>query len=75
MTTEGKPVVNSTQSIVLESLNHIQREIEELQKLLGNEPVVRRSLRGLWEGVEFSDEDIEEAKHSWMKKIDDFEND
>jgi hypothetical protein len=65
-------IVDSSTSIVLQSLSNIQQEIEDLRKLLGEKPKVRRSLRGLWRGVEISDDDIEEAKKAWMKNVDDF---
>ncbi len=74
MTAPDERVVTSTTSIVLQSLNNIQREIEDLRNLLGEKPIVRRSLRGLWRGVEISDDDIDEAKRSWMKNVDDFDN-
>ena len=67
-------LVTSTTSIVLQSLDNIQREIEDLRKLLGDKPKVQRSLRGLWRGADISDEDIDEVKRSWMKNVDDFEN-
>jgi hypothetical protein len=74
MTAPDERAVTSTTSIVLRSLDNIQREIEDLRNLLGEKPVVRRSLRGLWRGVEISDDDIDEAKRSWMKNVDDFDN-
>lgn len=67
-------LVTSTTSIVLQSLDNIQREIEDLRKLLGDKPIVQRSLRGLWRGADIPDEDIDEVKRSWMKNVDDFEN-
>jgi hypothetical protein len=67
--------VNSSTHIVLTSLDNIEREIRDLKRLLGEKPEVRRSLRGIWRGMQITDEDIEEAKHSWMKKIDEFPDD
>lgn len=66
-------VVDSSTSLVLQSLENIHQEIEDLRRLIGEKPKVRRSLRGLLRGMEISDEAIEEAKHSWTKKIDAFE--
>ena len=74
MTSRDTSTVSSTTRIVLQSLRNIQREIEELQSLLGEERPATPSLRGVWRGVPNTDEDLEEAKHSWMKAVDDFDN-
>jgi hypothetical protein len=64
--------VNSSKHIVLISLDNIEREIRDLKRLLGDKPGVRRSMRGIWRGMPVTDQDIEEAKQSWMKKVDEF---
>jgi hypothetical protein len=62
--------VNSSKHIVLTSLDNIEREIRDLKRLLGDKPGARRSLRGIWRGMQISDQDIEEAKHSWTAGAD-----
>lgn len=53
---------------VLRRIEMLQKELDLLKSLVLNRPkgeVV--SLRGIWEGMDFSDEDIEEAKDSLFR--------
>lgn len=75
MNAPEEQALGSTASIVLRSLDNIEREIEDLRRLLDDKPIIRRSLRGVWRGATISDEDIDGAKRAWMKHVDDFDND
>lgn len=60
----------STETHVIKRIEMMQKELEDLKnKVLkkGSSEIV--SLRGIWEGVDFPDEEIEEAKHSWLKEF------
>lgn len=53
-------------------IDELEVELSELRAaLLRKEGVERKPLKGLWKGVRFSEEDIDEAKQSWLKKSDD----
>ena len=56
----------------------LRRDADELERVavaagVIEAPVSAQSLQGIWEGAEITDEDIEEAKRSWDKAVDDFE--
>jgi hypothetical protein len=55
-------------SVILERLDAIQKEIEEIKKILRVESgKPQRSLYGILEGMKVTDEDIEAAKRSLFK--------
>ena len=58
-------------TIILASLDAMERQIEQLRNLLGEPKVPVSSLAGIWAGAEITDEDIEDAKRSWTKAADD----
>ena len=67
--------MNTKTTNAIRRIEHLQQELEELKRILSEDGqergrVERKPLEGLWEGVRFSEEDIEEAKRSWLKDID-----
>jgi len=55
-----------TETYLLKRIETLQEELEFLKRTLlkkGGDCPVR--LSGIWKGVDFSDEDIEEAKRIW----------
>jgi|FaiFalDrversion2_1042247.scaffolds.fasta_scaffold10750_3 hypothetical protein len=55
-------------------LQAIERELEMVRRsLLGERKAIK--LEGLWEGVEISEEDLEQAKRSLFKEVYSFEGD
>jgi len=62
------------ESYVAKRLEVIERELGELRQLLEAGAVPKRKrkkgLRGIWKGVEFTDQEIEEAKRSLFKGLD-----
>lgn len=62
----------ATEAYVLKRIEMIEQELEQLKKLLlKNGELKPVSLWGLWRDVDISDEEIEEAKRSLFKGIDD----
>ena len=56
----------------LERLDQLEHELAELrERLLGDRKVEMKPLEGLWKGLQFSEEEINEAKTSWLKRDDD----
>jgi hypothetical protein len=54
----------------LARIEAFQQELEQLRKVLSSEMAKRRRktrLRGLWKGVEVTEEEIEEAKRALFK--------
>jgi hypothetical protein len=58
------------ESYVAKRLEAIEEELRQLRQLLSPPGKRRRpsSLRGIWKGVEFTDEEIEQAKRALTKK-------
>jgi hypothetical protein len=59
----------ATESYLIKRIEMIQDELESLKKTVvkrGKEKPLK--IRGIWKGVDFSDEEIEEAKSSWLKE-------
>ncbi len=55
----------------LEQIDRLERELAELRARLMDKPKVeRKPLEGLWAGTTFSEEEIDEAKQSWLKDDD-----
>jgi len=55
---------------ILARLQTIQRELEELRTLLAHEihgPPSRVKLRGLWKGVEITEDEVREAERAVFK--------
>ena len=57
------------ETLILKRIEMMQKELENLKRAIldkgAQNPV---SLRGIWEGVDFSDEEIDQAKRSWLKE-------
>ena len=65
-------MTNEQKSALLIRIEILEREIASIKAKLtaeGAKPPVK--LEGLWSDIEVSDEDIEEAKHSLFRDIDD----
>lgn len=59
----------AAETYILKRIEMIQQELESLKKAILKESTGRPgSLRGIWKGVDFSDEEIAQAKHSWLKE-------
>ena len=65
--------MDAKSSIILASLESIEREIADLKKLIREPKQSKGSLRGMWKGATITDEDIAEAKRSVFKAIHDDE--
>ncbi len=52
------------EAYIIKRIEMIQEELEELKKLLSAEKRENVSLAGIWEGIDITDEEIEEAKRS-----------
>jgi hypothetical protein len=58
-----------TEAYLVKRIEMLQEELESLKRTVlkrGDEkkPV---HIRGIWKGVDFSDDEIQEAKSSWLK--------
>ena len=60
----------SREALILWHIENIERELAEIKKLISSDRGKNKSLRGIWQGVDISDDEIEEAKHSLAKDID-----
>ena len=65
-------MANLTKTETLEKLNHLEKMVElifeEIKKMkIPFKKKYMDSLYGIWEGIEISDKDIEEAKKSTFK--------
>lgn len=57
-----------TDVFIVKRIEMLQEELELLKRTVlktGNRKSVK--IRGIWQGVDFSDEEIEEVKLSWLK--------
>ena len=59
----------SKEDYIVQRIEMIQEELEQLRKLLVEEEPSGVSLRGIWKGVDITNEEIEEAKRSLFKGI------
>ncbi len=59
----------ATETYIVKRIEMMQDELERLKRTILKKGTGKSaSLRGIWKGVDFSDEEIEEAKHSWLKE-------
>lgn len=59
----------ATETYLLKRIEMMQEELERLKRTILKKGVERpTTLRGIWRGIDFSDEEIEEATHSWLKE-------
>jgi hypothetical protein len=57
-----------TESYLIKRIEMLQEELESLKKSVAkNSTKKAKPIRGIWKGVDISDEQIEEAKASWLK--------
>ena len=58
-----------TEIYLAKRIEILQKELDELKQTLLKKTAEKPSkIRGIWKGVDFSDEEIEEAKSSWLKE-------
>lgn len=59
----------ATETYLVRRIEMLQEEIEALKRTVLKEGAKKSvKIRGIWEGVDFSDEEIEEAKSAWLKE-------
>ena len=56
-------------SLILAKIERIEEELQEVKRMVADDSRENVNLEGIWEGVDISDEDIEEAKRSLFKGI------
>lgn len=63
-----------TTEYVIARIQAIEQELADLKKALSSEieNPKKIKLKGLWKGIDISDDDIEEAKHAVFKDAYDF---
>jgi hypothetical protein len=61
---------------VLKRLEILESEIAALRKQLvtSGSPDAAPTMRGIWKDIEITDEEVEEVKNSWMRRLDDLAN-
>ena len=65
-------MINEQKSVLLTRIELLEREIAEIkQKLMQEERPGQVRLRGMWKGLDVTDEDFEEAKRSLFPDVDD----
>lgn len=58
----------ATETYLLKRIEMMQEELERLKRTILKKSAERPiTIRGIWKGVDFSDEEIEEAKRLWLK--------
>ena len=58
-----------TDTYLLKRIEMLQEELDALKRVIINKTKKEKvTLRGIWKGVDITDEEIEEAKSSWMKE-------
>ncbi len=58
----------ATEAYLVKRIEMLQEELESLkQTFLKKGGHKTAQIRGMWKGVHFSNEEIEEAKSSWLK--------
>ena len=64
--------MDTANTALLTRLELLEREIAEIKKkLLTETPTSHLSIRGLWKDIDISEGDIEEAKKSVFRNLDD----
>ena len=54
---------------LVKRIEMLQEELESLKRTVLKKGIEKPAqIRGIWKGVDFSDEEIEEAKSSWLKE-------
>jgi hypothetical protein len=57
------------ETYILKRIEMMQEELEQLRRAILRKDLDKAvSLRGIWKGVDFSDAEIEEAKHLGLKE-------
>ena len=54
-------------SLILAKIERIEGELQEVKRMVAEDGGENVNLEGIWEGVDISDEEIEEAKRSLFK--------
>lgn len=58
-----------TEIYLVKRIEMLQEELESLKRTVLKKGAEKPAqIRGIWKGVDFSDEEIEEAKSSWLKE-------
>jgi len=59
----------ATETYLVKRIEMLQEELDSLKRTFlkkqSGKPV---QIRGIWKGVDFSDDEIEKAKSSWLKE-------
>lgn len=59
----------ATETYLIKRIEMMQEELESLKRTVLKKGVKRPvKIRGIWKGTDFSEEEIEEAKSSWLKE-------
>ncbi|MBI4284340.1 MAG: hypothetical protein HY670_00350 [Chloroflexi bacterium] len=59
----------TSETYLVKRIEMMQEELERLKRTILRKGLVQPAvLRGIWRGIDFSDEEIEEAKRSWVKE-------
>lgn len=70
---KAKEIDVKVESYILSRIEAIEAEIADLKKRLKSKPKRDvKSLEGMLAGIDVTEEDLEEAKRSWQKAVDDF---
>ena len=64
----------SRDAYIIKRLENIESELRQLRRYIFGGERKTISLQGVWEGVDISDEEIEEAKRSLAKGIEKYES-
>ena len=59
-------------SLILAKIERIEEELQEVKRMVAEDGGENVNLEGIWEGVDISDEEIEEAKRSLSSGIDSY---
>ena len=70
----GVEVLNVRENYIVRRIEMIEEDLEQLKRFVSGGQGITASLRGLWEGADITEEEIEEPKHSLFKGngLDDF---
>jgi hypothetical protein len=59
-----------TDAYILKRIEMLQEELESLKRAVLKDSSKKPGLlRGIWKGVDFTDEEIDEVKSLWTKKL------
>ncbi len=56
-------------SLILAKIERIEGELQEVKRMVAEDGRENVNLEGIWEGVDISDEEIEDAKRSLFKGV------